>query len=89
MGKRKIFSMLAMMVLVISMFTNAFIFGPIVMISSANPGDITDSYYNETTLNVTVLEAEPRVNWFDLQNSTGDSMLNSQLDVGQARNTLS
>ena len=83
MGKRKIFSMLVMIPIVISMFTNVFIFAPIVMISRANPGDVIDSYYNETTLNVTVLEAEPRINWYDLQNSTGASMLNTQLDVNQ------
>jgi hypothetical protein len=83
MGKRKIFSMLVMVALVVSMFTNAFIFLPLVMVSKANPGDVSDSYYNETTLNVTVLEAEPRINWYDLQNSTGASMLNTQLDVNQ------
>ena len=72
-----------MMALVISMFTNVFIFGPLVMISKANPGDITDSYYNETTLNVSVLQLEPRINWYDLQNSTQVSKLNDQLDVNQ------
>lgn len=53
------------------------------MISSADPGDVSDSYYNGTTLNVTVLQLEPRINWYDLQNSTGSSLLNEQLDVNQ------
>jgi len=69
------------------MFTNAFIFGSLVMISKANPGDIIDSYYNETTLNVTVLEREPRVNWYDFQynnSGTWESKLNQQIDVNNS-----
>lgn len=81
--KRKIYTWLLLLVLVISVFSHVFIFGPMVMIGRADPGDISDSYYNATTLNVTVLQLEPRINWYDLQNSTSASMLNAQLDVNQ------
>jgi len=63
------------------------VFGPLVMITKADPGDISDSYYNETTLNVTVLENEPRVNWYDFQyNNSGswESRLNQQSDVNNS-----
>jgi hypothetical protein len=81
--KRKIHTWLLALVLVISVFSHVFIFGPVVMIGSADPGDVSDSYYNATKLNVTVLQLEPRINWYDLQNSTSASMLNDQLDVNQ------
>ena len=71
------------MVLVISLFSHVFLFGPMVMIGSADPGDVSDSYYNATTLNVTVLQLEPRINWYDLQNATFLSVLNEQIDVNQ------
>ncbi|UCD13146.1 MAG: hypothetical protein JSW60_06185 [Thermoplasmatales archaeon] len=81
--KRKIHSGLLVLVLIISAFSHVFIFGPMVMIGSADPGDQGDSYYNATTLNVTVLQLEPRINWYDFQNSTADSLLNEQIDVNQ------
>jgi len=81
--RRKIYSTLMILVLVISLFSHVFLFGPFVLICSADPGDVSDSYYNSTALNVTVLQLEPRINWYDLQNSTGASMLNAQLDVNQ------
>ena len=70
-----------MLTLVISVLTNVFVITPIIV--CADPGDQPDSYYNATTLNVTVLALEPRINWYDLQNATGVSMLNAQLDVDQ------
>lgn len=87
MGKRKIFPILLMIALVISMFTNVFLFEPLIMISKADPGDISESWYNETTLNVTVLQLEPRVNWYDFQyNQSGTwvSRLNAQIDVNMS-----
>jgi hypothetical protein len=60
MGKRKIFSMLLVVALIISMFTNVFLFGPLIMFSKADPGDISENWHNETTLNVTVLQLQPR-----------------------------
>jgi len=47
MRKRKIFSMLLVVVLTVSMFTNAFLFGPLIIISRAGPGDVSESWYNE------------------------------------------
>ena len=80
--RNKIYSYLLILTLVISVFSHVFIFGPIIIVS-ADPGDVSDSYYNATQLNVTVLQLEPRINWYDLQNATGASMLNAQLDVNQ------
>ncbi|GAI08996.1 unnamed protein product, partial [marine sediment metagenome] len=59
-------------------------FEPIIIISNADPGNISESWYNETTLNVTVLQLQPRVNWYDFQyNQSGTwvSRLNAQIDV--------
>jgi len=80
-GKRgKIFSILVILTLVIAVVTTVPFIGPIV---NADPGDQPDSFYNETTLNVTVLQLEPRINWYDLWNTSSVSMLNGQLDVNQ------
>jgi len=49
MGKRKIFSMLLVVVLIVAMFTNAFLFGPLIIFSNADPGDISENWHNETT----------------------------------------
>jgi len=82
--KRRIFSILLIIALIISMFTNSLMFEPIVIISNADPGNISESWYNETTLNVTVLQLQPRINWYDFQyNQSGTwvSRLNAQIDV--------
>jgi len=82
--KGRIFSILLITVLIISMFTNSLMFEPIIIISNADPGNISESWYNETTLNVTVLQLQPRVNWYDFQyNQSGTwvSRLNAQIDV--------
>ena len=66
------------------MFVNSFLYGPVIMFSKANPGDISESWYNETTLNVTVLQLQPRINWcgFQYNNSgTWEDRLNQQIDV--------
>ena len=76
-----------MSMLLVTVFANSFHIGPIVMISKANPGDVSDSYDNTTTLNVTVLQLQPRVNWYDFQfNNSGTwvSRLNQQIDVNNS-----
>ena len=67
MGKERILSIFIIILLVVSLFTNTSLFEPFVMFSKADPGDISNSWDNSTTLNVTVLQLEPRINWFDFQ----------------------
>ena len=76
--------MLVIILLVISITTNVFLFSPLVFMSGANPGDIDSSWDNSTTLNVSVLGIAPRVNWFDFQwwdGATWVSKRNAQIDV--------
>jgi len=85
--KRKIFSALVGITILVSLVTNIFLFEPIVMIGKADPGDIPDIWHNTTTLNVTVLHFPPRLNWYDFQyNQSGTwvSKLNSQIDVNNS-----
>jgi hypothetical protein len=87
MGKRRPISIIVVVTLIISLFTNIFLIEPLVKISKADPGDIIDSWHNETTLNVTVLQLQPRINWYDLQlNQSGTwvSRLNAQIDVNNS-----
>lgn len=87
MGLKKVLSMLVFILIIVSILTNVFLFGPFVIISKANPGDINESWYNETTLNVTVLQLQPRINWYDFQyNQSGTwiSKLNQQIDVNNS-----
>jgi len=87
MGKSKVFSMLFVVGLIVSMFTNAFFFGHLIIFSKADPGDISENWHNETTLNVTVLQLQPRINWYDFQyNQSGTwvSKLNTQIDVNNS-----
>ena len=84
MGKQRITSTLVIILLVVSLFTNVFLYGPFVMFTKANPGDISESWDNSTTLNVTVLQLQPRINWYDFQyNQSGTwvSRLNQQVDA--------
>lgn len=83
MGKRNILSILLIILLVIISFSNSFFINLNRVIVKADPGDISESWHNETTLNVTVLQLQPRVNWYDLRNITGVSKLNEQIDVNQ------
>jgi len=86
-GKRKIFSIFVMGLLVIFVFSSAFIFSPMIMIGMADPGNINENWHNGTTLNVTVLDLVPRINWYDFQfNNSGswDSRRNSQVDVNNS-----
>ena len=85
MGKQRILPTFVMILLVISFFTSIFFVEPInVKIARANPGDKGEDWYNTTTLNVTVLEIAPRINWYDFQyNQSGTwvSKRNAQVDV--------
>ena len=81
--RKKVYSSLVIFILVFSIFSHVSLFGPMIMIISADPGDVSDSYYNATTLNVTVLQLEPRINWYRLENSTGANLTNEQIDVNQ------
>jgi hypothetical protein len=86
MGRRALLSTLMIILLFVSLFSNIFLFGPFV-IFRANPGDISESWDNTTTLNVTVLHLQPRINWFDFQyNQSGTwvSRLNQQIDVNNS-----
>ncbi|UCH71634.1 MAG: hypothetical protein JSW62_04345 [Thermoplasmatales archaeon] len=85
-SRNKIVSVLAIIVLIISLVTNIFVIGPMVMIGSANPGNEPESWYNTTQLNVTVLQLEPRISWFDFQHNnsgTWESKLDEQIDVNE------
>ena len=87
MGKSQTFLTLVVVILFFSILNNVFLFGPLVETCNANPGDINESWYNETTLNVTVLQLEPRINWYDFQyNQSGTwiSKLNQQIDVNNS-----
>jgi hypothetical protein len=79
--KKKIFSALGGITLVISMLVNIFLFGPIIMIGTAGSGDIPDVWDNSTTLNVTALPLVPRILWYDNQSETWVSRLNAQNDM--------
>jgi hypothetical protein len=87
MGKQRLFSLLVVLAFFFSFFSNTFLFGPFVINSRANPGDITESWDNSTTLNVTVLQLQPRINFYDIQlNQSGTwvSRLNQQIDVNNS-----
>jgi len=45
--------------------------------------DITTWLDTNSTLSVSVLSLEPRINWYDFQNSNNISKLNTQIDVNQ------
>lgn len=81
MGKRKILTIMLISAFVILSFSNSYFINSYNVIVKADPGDISESWHNDTTLNVTVLQLQPRINWYDLQNTTGASMLNGQIDV--------
>ncbi len=88
MGKQNVYSVFVVIVLVLSLFTGLFCLEPyLVRHVLANPGDISEEWYNETTLNVTVLYREPRINWYDFQYNQGGtwvSRLNAQSDVNNS-----
>jgi len=84
MGKKALLSVIIITLIMISFMSNTTIFGPLITFSRADPGDISEAWDNTTTLNVTVLQEEPRINWFDFQfnnSGTWESRLNQQIDV--------
>ena len=87
MVKRKVFSMLVIAIFVGSIFGNAYLFGPLVMRGKAaiGPGNEPNHWDNSTSLNVTVFELNPRINWYDFQyNDSGTwvSKRNAQIRKG-------
>jgi hypothetical protein len=82
--KRKAFSALAGITIIVSLVVNIFLFGPIVMIGEADSGNIPDVWHNSTTLNVTGLHFVPRILWYDDQSETWVSRLNAQNDVNDS-----
>ena len=87
MGKNRLLSILLIVALVLSFFSNSFMFGPLIMFTKADPGNIPADWNNATTLNVTVLQLQPRINWYDFQyNQSGTwvSRLNAQIDVNDS-----
>ena len=88
MGKQRIYSTLVVLALLLSLFTGMFYLHPVFVRNvKANPGDISEHWYNATTLNVTILYREPRINWYDFQYNQGGtwvSRLNMQSDVNDS-----
>lgn len=88
MGKQKVCQVLVVVALLLSLFTGMFCVQPfLIQRARANPGDISEQWYNATTLNVTILYREPRINWYDFQyNQSGTwvSRLNNQSDVNNS-----
>jgi len=85
--KIRLFSIALVFTIFISTLTSVFFLSPIIMIGKANPGNISNIWDNSTTLNVTVLEIPPRINWYDFQyNQSGTwvSKLNAQIDVNSS-----
>lgn len=86
MGPRRktLSAVVAILLLVTTLFGSFFLSPVMVRFVQANPGDVPESWYNDTTLNVTVLWKEPRINFYDFQyNNSGTwvSRLNQEIDV--------
>ena len=87
MGKKRLLSILLVVALVFSLSSNTFLFGPIIIFTKADPGDITENWHNGTTLNVTVLQLQPRINSYGFeynQSGTWVDRLNAQIDVNNS-----
>jgi hypothetical protein len=89
MGKqRKLVSVLFSIILLLSTVSSILFMSPVfVMLAGANPGDVAENWYNASTLNVTVLWKEPRINWYDfqyLQGTTWVSKRDAQIDVNDS-----
>ena len=80
--RKEILSIMLVVMLVVSFLSSAFLAGPLVLFGKS--ADITDEENTATTLNVTVLQLQPRINWYDFQynnSGTWQSKLNQQIDV--------
>ena len=87
MGKPRLLSILTILLVIIFTSTNIPQFRTFINYTKADPGDISESWHNDTTLNVTVLQLQPRINWYDFQlNQSGTwiSRLNAQIDVNNS-----
>ena len=85
MGKKRIVSIILVIFLVMSFVSNVFFSESIIKIVRSS--DDSDDLNEETTLNVTVLHKEPRINWYDLQfnnSGTWESRLNQQIIVNNS-----
>jgi hypothetical protein len=88
MGKKRILSILVVVALVFSFFSNISLFSPLISFSKADPGNIPNDWDNTTTLNVSILQDQPRINWFDFQynnSGTWESVIDQQIDVDNSR----
>ena len=80
MESRKKLTISLVILLFLSLFTNGMLVSfPLVKIAEA--GNITSYNDTNTTITVTVYQAEPIIEFFDLQNSSGVTKLNQQIDV--------
>ena len=60
-------------------------FGPsLIEVVFGDTGNISEVWHNTSTLTVEVYHAPAVINWYDLENSTGVSQLNKQIDVDQS-----
>jgi len=87
MGKKRILTIMLVITLFFSMFTTMFLNERLVIFSNADPGEINQSWNNETQLNVSIIQLEPRINWYDFQynnSGTWESKLNTQIDVNNS-----
>ena len=88
MGKQKIVTVLTVIALISSLFTGLFCLEFYIVTNvRANPGNISEKWYNATTLNLTVLYREPRINWYDFQYNQGGTWVsrrNVQSDVNNS-----
>jgi len=81
---KKTTSSLVIIILIISILTNAFFMTSIIkitQIASANPGDVNETWHNTSLLTVTVTAPAPWITWYDFQTSGGTSKLDTQVDV--------
>ena len=87
MGSKKIHSTLLVLMIIFAIISGVLLNGPLIIFSRADPGDISNVWNNATTLNVTVLQLQPRINFYDIQlNQSGTwvSRLNQQIDVNNS-----
>jgi hypothetical protein len=80
--KKKFFTILSISLLLFTFLTNGLTF-LIPIVKTAYAVDIQSHTDSNSSMTVSVLIPEPRINWYDLQNEGGSSMLNAQIDVNQ------
>jgi len=90
MVKRKFISIIISFIFIGAIILNTFFSGPLIKITKAaiGPGDERDHWDNSTTINITILEHAPRINWYDFQyNDSGNwvSKRNAQIDIDNSK----